>query len=96
MLSIENGAGVPEIAAPAANTGPESAVIEQELQQAIGAALAELPVLQRAVVELSSLGHPLVDVAEMVGESPGNTRVLLHRARQVLAERLRAFREEKS
>jgi RNA polymerase sigma factor (sigma-70 family) len=70
--------------------------MQQELQQAIGKALAELPVTQRAVVELSSLGHPLVDIADMVGLSPVNIRVLLHRARQVLAEKLRSFREEKS
>ncbi|AMV20131.1 RNA polymerase sigma factor [Planctomyces sp. SH-PL14] len=95
-VSIEGGAGMPEVSTPVAGTGPDLPVLEQELQQAIGRALAELPVNQRAVVELSSLGHPLVDVAEMVGLSPGNTRVLLHRARQMLAERLREFREEKS
>ena len=75
---------------------PEARLMHQELEHAVREALAELPVNQRAVVELSSLGHPLVDVAEMLDLSQTNTRVLLHRARQTLATKLRLFREEQT
>jgi len=73
---------------------PEQPLMDRELEEAIGAALAELDVRQRAVVELQSLGHALVDVAEMLEISQSNTRVLLHRARKQLAKRLRPFLEE--
>jgi RNA polymerase sigma-70 factor (ECF subfamily) len=72
---------------------PESRLIQREMELAIEQALADLPVNQRAVLELSSLGHSLVDVAEMVNVSHGNARVLLHRARQSVAEKLKVFRE---
>ncbi len=71
----------------------EARLIQQELKSEIAIALARLPVQQRAVVELASLGHSLVDVAEMAGVSHANARVLLHRARQALAESLKRFRE---
>ena len=67
--------------------------MQREMEQVIEQALLELPVNQRAVLELSSLGHSLVDVAEMVNVSHANVRVLLHRARQSVAERLKVFRE---
>lgn len=95
VASIDAGMGALELRDPAQGDCPESRVMQRELEQAIGEALADLPVNQRAVVQLSSLGHPLTDVAEMVGLSPTNTRVVLHRARQSLAEKLRTFREVK-
>ncbi|OAI54303.1 hypothetical protein AYO47_03125 [Planctomyces sp. SCGC AG-212-M04] len=72
---------------------PEARLIHREMEKAIEQALADLPVNQRAVLELSSLGHSLVDVAEMVDVSHANARVLLHRARQSVAEKLKVFRE---
>lgn len=72
---------------------PDARLIQKELQEAVGQALEELPVNQRAVVELSSLGHSLVDVAQMLDVSHSNARVLLHRGRQTLAARLKTFRE---
>jgi RNA polymerase sigma factor (sigma-70 family) len=74
---------------------PEARLIQQEMETVIEQALGELPVNQRAVLELSSLGHSLVDVAEMVNVSHANARVLLYRARQSVAERLKSFREGK-
>jgi RNA polymerase sigma-70 factor (ECF subfamily) len=71
----------------------ESRLMQREMEKVIEQALAELPVNQRAVLELSSLGHSLVDVAEMVNVSHANVRVLLHRARQSVAEKLKVFRE---
>ena len=73
---------------------PESRAMYRELEDAVAGALAELPETQRAVVELRSLGHSLVEVADMLELSHTNARVLLHRARQSLAQRLRSFIEE--
>lgn len=78
----------------AGESGPQQQAMQAELQSAVDVALQELPVVQRAVVELRSLGHSLADVAEMVDVSEGNARVLLHRARQTLVIRLQPFLQE--
>ena len=80
---------------PRADDGrsPDSRLMQREMEQTIEHALAELPVNQRAVLELASLGHSLVDAAEMLDVSHANARVLLHRARQTVAEKLKMFRE---
>jgi RNA polymerase sigma-70 factor (ECF subfamily) len=72
---------------------PDLRLMHREMEQTIEHALAELPVNQRAVLELASLGHSLVDAAEMLDVSHANARVLLHRARQAVAEKLKMFRE---
>jgi RNA polymerase sigma factor (sigma-70 family) len=74
--------------------GPEQRAIHGELEDAVAVALAELPVTQRAIVELRSLGHSLVEIADMLEISHANARVSLHRARQTLATRLRPFIED--
>jgi RNA polymerase sigma-70 factor (ECF subfamily) len=70
---------------------PDQLAICRELEVAVGEALSSLPLLQRAAVELRSLGHSLVEVAEILEISHGNTRVTLHRARQALSDRLARF-----
>jgi RNA polymerase sigma-70 factor (ECF subfamily) len=75
---------------------PEQQLMYHELEAAVGEALAELDVQQRAVVELRAHGHSLVEVAEMLEITQSNTRVLLHRARKKLAKRLQPFLEEHS
>jgi RNA polymerase sigma factor (sigma-70 family) len=74
--------------------GPECEAIRGELEAAVAEALAELPVSQRAIVELRSLGHSLPEAADMLEISHANARVLLHRARRTLAARLRHFIED--
>ena|GEM_PF-616027 len=74
--------------------GPESNAIRSELEQALTTALAELSVPQRAVIELKSMGHSSLEVADILGMSHANARVLLHRARQALSVRLRPFLED--
>lgn len=74
--------------------GPEPRAIHGELEAAVAEALAELPAVQRAIVELRSLGHDAVEIAEMLQISHANARVLLHRARQALAKRLGPFIED--
>jgi RNA polymerase sigma-70 factor (ECF subfamily) len=77
-----------------ADADPEHRAIRGELEAAVAAALNELPVTQRAIVELSSLGHSMVEVADMLEISHANARVMLHRARRTLAARLRPFIED--
>jgi RNA polymerase sigma factor (sigma-70 family) len=85
-----------EAAAPISHpaTDPQQGAIYRELEDAVGRALAELPVTQRAVVELRSLGHSLLEVADMLDISHSNARVLLHRARAQLAQTLAPHIEE--
>jgi RNA polymerase sigma-70 factor (ECF subfamily) len=92
--AVERGSGADRLAlADTADVDPEHRAMRGELDAAVAEALAELPVTQRAVVELSSLGHSLVEVADMLQISHPNARVLLHRARRTLAARLRPFIE---
>lgn len=77
--------------AESSETNPERRAEARELHKAVSAALAKLPVNQRAVVELRSLGHSVMEAAEMLEISHANARVLLHRARQTLAVELRPF-----
>jgi RNA polymerase sigma-70 factor (ECF subfamily) len=76
------------------DAGPEQRAIQGELEMAVAVALAELPLIQRAIVELQTLGHGSAEVADMLQISRANARVLLHRARQTLATRLRPFLED--
>lgn len=75
---------------------PESIVIHRELNDAVAAALAELPAPQRAAVELKSLGYSQPEIAEMLNVSPSNAGVLVHRGRQKLAELLAVFLREEA
>src|SRR3954454_12607183 len=61
---------------------PEEELLQGETRDAILAAIEELPESQRAVITLRDVeGFPAAEVAEMLGISAGNQRVLLHRAR---------------
>ncbi len=73
---------------------PEPRAIGRELDVAVAEALARLPVNQRAIVELHSLGNSLVEAAETLEISHANARVLLHRARQSLATWLKPYLED--
>jgi RNA polymerase sigma-70 factor (ECF subfamily) len=94
VVSFGPDASEARLVDPRADASPERQAMSRELEQAVGAALYELPVNQRAVVELSSLGYSIVEIAEMLDLSHGNVRVILHRARQALAARLRPLIEE--
>lgn len=76
------------------SAGPAELAMQRELDEAIRDALGELPVTQRAVVELHSMGHSLVEIAEMLDISHDNARTRLHRGRERLAVRLRPFLRE--
>lgn len=79
---------------PGTDENPERLAMRNELGEAIDASLQELPPMQRAAIQLRSLGHSMKEVAEMLGISHANSRVQVHRARAVLAERLRPYLAE--
>jgi RNA polymerase sigma-70 factor (ECF subfamily) len=61
---------------------PEEELLQGETRDAILAAIDELPDAQRAVITMRDVeGFPAEEVAEALGISDGNQRVLLHRAR---------------
>jgi RNA polymerase sigma-70 factor (ECF subfamily) len=66
----------------------------RELEEAVAVELSQLTVAQRGALELKSLGYSVDEIAEALGTSPSNARVLVHRARKILAERLARFLED--
>lgn len=67
---------------PAEWPTPEEELLSGETREVILAAIEELPPAQRAVITLRDVeGFPAEEVAETLGLSDGNQRVLLHRAR---------------
>jgi RNA polymerase sigma-70 factor (ECF subfamily) len=61
---------------------PEEELLRGEMRDAILRAIEDLPEAQRAVITMRDVeGFPAAEVAEMLGISAGNERVLLHRAR---------------
>ena len=65
--------------------GPSAIVEERELADAVGRALQELPLTQRAALELKSMGHSLAEIAAAVQVTEANAGVLVHRARRAVA-----------
>ena len=74
-------------APPRAWSDPERRAASLELREELRAALAELPERQRLVVTLRDVeGLSSEEACELLGISPGNERVLLHRGRSRLRE----------
>jgi RNA polymerase sigma-70 factor, ECF subfamily len=70
---------------------PERRLLSLEARDHLKAALAQLPDRQRLIVGLRDIeGHSAEEVCDLLGLSPENQRVLLHRGRS----RLRAVLEE--
>src|SRR3954447_15021998 len=62
--------------------GPEEELLQGETRDAILRAIEELPEQQRVVITMRDVeGFPPDEVADALGISDGNQRVLLHRAR---------------
>ena len=70
---------------------PADQAAAAELEAAVSRGLCRLSMMQRAAIELRSLGHSLEDIADTLGLSASNAGVLLHRARKALAAELGAF-----
>ncbi len=71
---------------------PGKGLLDRELAEAVGRGLATLPVRQRAALELKSQGNSLAEVAEILGVSPSNAGVLVHRARSAMEAFLAPYR----
>lgn len=75
-----------------ASWGPEAQVLSAEVAALLRDALAALPPRQREVIALRDVqGFSSEEVAELLGLSTGNVRVLLHRARTKVRERLEDY-----
>jgi RNA polymerase sigma-70 factor (ECF subfamily) len=67
---------------PARWPTPEDGLLAGETREVIAAAIAELPDAQRTVISLRDIeGWTAEEVSEALEITPGNQRVLLHRAR---------------
>jgi RNA polymerase sigma-70 factor (ECF subfamily) len=70
---------------------PEEELLQGETRDAILAAIDQLPESQRAVITMRDVeGFPADEVAEVLGISDGNQRVLLHRARSKVRSAIEA------
>jgi RNA polymerase sigma-70 factor (ECF subfamily) len=73
---------------------PERHALGTELRALLETALTDLPARQRVVITLRDVeGHSAEEVAEALGVTPGNQRVLLHRARAFVRGRLEGYRD---
>jgi RNA polymerase sigma-70 factor (ECF subfamily) len=71
---------------------PEEGLLSGETRDLIVTALKDLPPAQRTVITLREIGGwSSEDVAEALGISPGNQRVLLHRARTAVRAAVERF-----
>jgi RNA polymerase sigma-70 factor, ECF subfamily len=71
---------------------PEAMLLAGEAMEVLTRGLAELPPRQRAVVTLCDVhGLTVEEVCAALGLSPGNQRVLLHRGRARLRQRLEEY-----
>ncbi|WP_405066370.1 sigma-70 family RNA polymerase sigma factor [Kribbella sp. NBC_01510] len=77
---------------PPAWPSPEQGLLTAEVRTHLTNALAELPERQRLVVVLRDVeGCPYDEVCELLGITPANQRVLLHRARAFLRGKLEEY-----
>ncbi len=92
LLSLNGDGDDPprDVVDPTAPSPPHE-VIARELAERIEEALARLPIGQGGAIHLTSLGYTLPEVAEMLGTTHGNARVLVHRARKALEADLGPF-----
>ncbi len=72
-------------------TQPLDIVLTDELRHVLDQALAQLPVAQRAALELKSLGHSLEEIAEALSITANHAGVLVHRARRAVRERVARY-----
>lgn len=76
---------------------PERALMDQELRAAIEAGIAELPETLRLVLTLRDVaGWPSDEVCNVLEVTETNQRVMLHRARVKMRERLAMYLEGNS
>lgn len=80
----------------AAGLRPDQILEHREAEEWVRAALQTLPPMQRAAVELRSLGMSKEQIAEVLQVSASNAGVLVHRGRHALAAALEVSPAEES
>ena len=94
MLSLdaargdEDGPVLADLLFAPPETDPHLAAIANESAEQIDAAIASLSPMQRAAISMRALGAPGADIAEALGVTVSSANVLVHRARNALAEKL--------
>jgi RNA polymerase sigma-70 factor, ECF subfamily len=74
------------------NLSPPDSLLQDELEQKIEAALAELPEKQRtAILMCRGDEFSYEDIAEVLGCSVSATKSLIHRGRETLKQKLKAY-----
>ena len=81
---------------PGRSSEPAENLQLKELERAIEIGMEQLSVMQRAALQLKTLGHSNQDIADTLGLTTTNAGVLIHRARQILAAELAPFLGEKA
>jgi RNA polymerase sigma-70 factor (ECF subfamily) len=77
---------------PAPWPTPEDVAVSAEVRQVVAAAVTRLPGKQRTVITLRDMeGYSSVQVCQILGISPANQRVLLHRARAAVRTALEGY-----
>jgi RNA polymerase sigma-70 factor (ECF subfamily) len=77
---------------PAMWASPEEFTLTVEIHTVLAGILDELPARQRAVLSLRDVeDHSAQEVCELLGITAANQRVLLHRARAAVRERLAGY-----
>jgi RNA polymerase sigma-70 factor, ECF subfamily len=77
---------------PAPWPTPEEGLLAGETREVIAAAIAELPVAQQTVIALRDVeGWSSEEVVEALEISPGNQRILLHRARSRVRNAIESY-----
>jgi RNA polymerase sigma-70 factor, ECF subfamily len=72
--------------------GPPDAVLQQELHEKVAEALADLPENQRTALELCRQEDvSYEEIAKVLGCSLSATKSIIHRAREVLRQRLKPY-----
>jgi RNA polymerase sigma-70 factor (ECF subfamily) len=94
MLDEEDRTLAGTLADPRAEQ-PLDIVLTDELRQVLDRALAQLPVAQRAALELKSLGHSLEEIAEALSITANHAGVLVHRARRAARKRVAGYERGK-
>lgn len=81
-----------EVPAVDSSALPESAALHQEARRVVSEAMASLPERHRIVMTLRDMeGYASEEVSRMLNLSPGNQRVILHRARAMIRARLDVY-----
>ena len=70
---------------------PPDVVLTDDLRRVLDEALDQLPVAQRAALELKSLGHSLDEIAAALSVTANHAGVLVHRARRNVREQIARY-----